>query len=126
MARGKPSSATFKFERAAMRAGQVPVAGVDEAGRGPWAGPVVAAAVVLDPDQVPKGLNDSKMLTPVRRDRLFDEIVATSDFGVGICDVGEIDQINILRATMRAMQIAVASLKIAPALVLVDGRACRR
>jgi ribonuclease HII len=121
MATGKTSSATFDFERAALRAGQAPVAGVDEAGRGPWAGPVVAAAVVLDPHRIPKGLNDSKVLTARQRDRLFDEIAATSDFGVGVCGVDQIDEINILRATMRAMRTAVANLKVAPLLVLVDG-----
>lgn len=100
------------------------VAGVDEAGRGPLAGPVVAAAVILDPRAIPDGLNDSKQLSEKRRALLFDAIMATARVGVGICSVEEIDSLNILWATMRAMTRAVEALDIDPAMVLVDGNRC--
>ena len=98
------------------------VAGVDEAGRGPLAGPVVAAAVILN-DQAPiKGLADSKQLTALRRDRLFDEIRAKAlCCSVALATVDEIDRLNILQATMLAMQRAVKGLRLKPAKVLVDG-----
>lgn len=98
------------------------VAGVDEAGRGPLAGPVVAAAVILD-DQAPiKGLADSKKLSPLRRERLFDEIRARAlCCSVAVATVEEIDRLNILQATMLAMQRAVKGLRLRPAKVLVDG-----
>ena len=98
------------------------VAGVDEAGRGPLAGPVVAAAVILD-DQAPiKGLADSKKLSSLRRERLFDEIRARALFcSVAVATVEEIDRLNILQATMLAMQRAVKGLRLRPAKVLVDG-----
>ena len=98
------------------------LAGVDEAGRGPLAGPVVAAAVILNPSKPIKGLNDSKKLSAKRRDALFDEI---QDKALCLCvaqaSVQEIDELNILRATLLAMQRAVAGLRLAPAKVLVDG-----
>ncbi len=98
------------------------LAGVDEAGRGPLAGPVVAAAVILNPSKPIKGLNDSKKLSAKRRDALFDEI---QDKALCLCvaqaSVQEIDEMNILRATLLAMQRAVAGLRLAPAKVLVDG-----
>ena len=97
------------------------VAGVDEAGRGPWAGPVVAAAVVLDPDCIPDGLNDSKQLTFERRAELWAMLVECAEFGVGIATVEEIDTINIHWATMLAMERAVAALAREPAHVLIDG-----
>lgn len=98
------------------------IAGVDEAGRGPLAGPVVAAAVILDPRQPIKGLADSKKLTPLRRERLYDEIRAKAlCCEVGLATVEEIDRINILQATMLAMQRAVAGLRLPPVKVLVDG-----
>lgn len=101
---------------------QGPVAGVDEAGRGPWAGPVVAAAVILDPARVPKGLDDSKKLSPQMREWLYDAIQDSAiAFGVGVVEAHEIDEINILRATFNAMGDAVRRLSIAPSLVLVDG-----
>jgi ribonuclease HII len=98
------------------------VAGVDEAGRGPLAGPVVAAAVILN-DQAPiKGLTDSKQLTALRRDKLFDEIRAKAlCCSVALATVDEIDRLNILQATMLAMQRAVKGLRLKPAKVLVDG-----
>ena len=98
-----------------------PVAGVDEAGRGPWAGPVVAAAAILSPDIVPDGIDDSKRLTRTRRADLFRQIRESALIGIGAADVNEIDTLNILQATMLAMQRAVAALPILPALVLVDG-----
>jgi ribonuclease HII len=98
-----------------------PVAGVDEAGRGPLAGPVVAAAVILDRGNIPDGINDSKALSAARRAALFDLVLASATVGVGIITPGEIDQINILQATMKAMTLAVDALGVAPAHVLVDG-----
>jgi ribonuclease HII len=95
---------------------------VDEAGRGPLAGPVVAAAVVLDPDCIPEGIDDSKALTAAKRARLCEELLACAKVGVGIASVEEIDRLNILWATMLAMTRAVAALGFAPGFVLVDGR----
>ena len=98
------------------------VAGVDEAGRGPLAGPVVAAAVILDDLNPIRGLNDSKKLTAKRREALFDEIRARAlCFAIAEATVQEIDQINILQATLLAMKRAVESLRLPPKLVLVDG-----
>ena len=98
------------------------MAGVDEAGRGPLAGPVVAAAVMLDENQPIKGLADSKKLSVARREALFDEIRAKSlCFAIAEASVEEIDSINILQATLLAMQRAVAGLRLPPKLVLVDG-----
>ncbi|MGN1055665.1 MAG: ribonuclease HII [Comamonas sp.] len=98
------------------------VAGVDEAGRGPLAGPVVAAAVILDDLNPIAGLADSKKLTPTRREKLFDEIRAKAlCFCIAQASVEEIDRLNILQATMLAMQRAVQGLRLKPALVQVDG-----
>lgn len=98
------------------------VAGVDEAGRGPLAGPVVAAAVILDDRNPIAGLADSKVLTARRRDKLFDEIRAKAlCCSIAQASVDEIDQINILQATMLAMRRAVEGLRLKPGLVLVDG-----
>ncbi|WP_284617026.1 ribonuclease HII [Aquabacterium humicola] len=98
------------------------VAGVDEAGRGPLAGPVVAAAVILDELQPIKGLADSKVLTPARREKLFDEIRAKAlACCIAEADVEEIDRLNILQATMLAMRRAVEGLRLVPHKVLVDG-----
>ncbi|MDE2385761.1 MAG: ribonuclease HII [Alphaproteobacteria bacterium] len=97
------------------------VCGVDEAGRGPWAGPVCAAAVILDQANIPAGLNDSKKLTEARREALFPLIMATADVGVGLVSAAEIDALNILQATYLAMNRAVAALKQQPALALIDG-----
>ncbi len=98
------------------------VAGVDEAGRGPLAGPVVAAAVVLDPATMPEGICDSKMLTPKRRARLAVDLWKTSAIGVGIASVDEIDALNILQATLLAMSRAAANLPVRPAACIVDGK----
>ena len=98
------------------------VAGVDEAGRGPLAGPVVAAAVILDELHPIAGLADSKKLTPARRAKLYDEIRAKAlCFSIAEASVEEIDQINILQATLLAMRRAVLGLRLKPAMVLVDG-----
>ena len=101
------------------------VAGVDEAGRGPLAGPVVAAAVILDPARPIAGLRDSKLLTPGARERLAVEIRANAiAWAVAEADVAEIDALNILQATMLAMQRAVARLAVTPAEAWVDGNRC--
>lgn len=98
------------------------MAGVDEAGRGPLAGPVVAAAVILDARQPIAGLADSKTISALKRERLFDQICAQAlCVSVGQASVAEIDSLNILQATMLAMQRAVEGLRLKPALVLVDG-----
>jgi ribonuclease HII len=97
------------------------IAGVDEAGRGPWAGPVVAAAVILDPAAIPEGLDDSKRLSAQIRAALFDALMASAQVGLGIVPVDEIDNTNILRASLKAMAQAVADLPAAPAGLLVDG-----
>ena len=98
------------------------VAGVDEVGRGPLAGPVVAAAVILDDLKPVKGLRDSKALTALRRERLFDEIMARAlCVSIAEASVQEIDHLNILQATLLAMQRAVDRLRLPPTLVLVDG-----
>jgi ribonuclease HII len=97
------------------------IAGVDEAGRGPLAGPVVAAAVILDPARPIEGLGDSKALSDRRRRELFALIRTRAWVGVGIAEPVEIDRLNILHATMAAMARAVARLPVAPQLVLVDG-----
>lgn len=100
----------------------LPVAGVDEAGRGPLAGPLVAAAVILDPARVPQGLNDSKKLTEKKREALFEEINASAHVGVCILPVEEIDRLNIHHATLEAMTRAVAALPAKPAHALIDGK----
>ena len=99
-----------------------PVCGVDEAGRGPWAGPVSAGAVILDPNRVPAGLNDSKKLSAKARDALELEIKSCAvAWGVGFASVDEIDELNILHATGLAMRRAVEALAVTPAFALVDG-----
>lgn len=115
------SGPDFSLERHAIADGLTPVAGVDEVGRGPLAGPVTAAAVILDPGRIPAGLNDSKKLTARRREALFPEILASAEVSVAHASVAEIDALNILRAAHLAMVRAVAGLGRAPGLVLVDG-----
>lgn len=107
------------FERERAHGGIV--AGVDEAGRGPLAGPVVAAAVVLDPTRIPEGIGDSKKLTARQREHVFAELFESARIGVGQASVEEIDAINILRASHLAMVRAVEALPCAPELILVDG-----
>ena len=112
----------FRRERQLLGQGDWPVAGIDEVGRGPLAGPVTAAAVILDPSRVPRGLDDSKALTPERRDALYDLIMERA-IGVGIAfaSVAEIDGLNIRHATHLAMRRALAALSVRPSYVLVDG-----
>ncbi|TSA13351.1 MAG: ribonuclease HII [Comamonadaceae bacterium] len=117
------SSKYFKAEQACLN-WDIPglVAGVDEAGRGPLAGPVVAAAVILDDCQLIKGLADSKTLTALRREKLFDEIRAKAlCCSIAEASVEEIEQLNILQATLLAMRRAVDGLRLKPVKVLVDG-----
>ncbi len=111
----------FSFEEAATRRGYARIVGVDEVGRGPLAGPVVAAAVWLDPAAIPEGLNDSKALTAKRREALYDVILNAADVSIASCSVEEIDEINILQASLRAMERAVAGLSTKADYVLVDG-----
>jgi len=99
---------TFRRERAALKRGVWPVAGCDEAGRGPLAGPVVAAAVILDPDNVPRGLDDSKRLTAERREVLYERICARAQVAVAMAPPWRIDRDNILRASLWALARAVA------------------
>lgn len=114
----------LKHERRYQRLHKGPVAGVDEAGRGPLAGPVVAAAVVLDPRCIPDGIDDSKALTAAKRADLHARLLDCARIGVGIATVEEIDTINIFWATMLAMTRAVEALGFRPAMVLVDGNRC--
>ena len=116
-----PIRPAFARERAAIKRGLFPVAGCDEAGRGPLAGPVVAAAVILDPNRIPRGLNDSKKLTAIERERLYERIFATSEVGVAIGSRARIDRDNIRRASLWALARAVAALAVRPRLVFVDG-----
>lgn len=98
------------------------LAGVDEAGRGPLAGPVVAASVIFDKDTNILGVNDSKALKESKRESLYDEITCKSiSFGIGIIDNLEIDEINILQASLKAMKIAVNNMNISPDIILIDG-----
>ncbi|SDG39836.1 ribonuclease HII [Pelagibacterium luteolum] len=97
------------------------VAGIDEAGRGPLAGPVVAAAVVLDPDNIPPGLNDSKKLNEERREALFEQIITSAQVGFCAAPVEVIDRLNILGATLWAMCHALDALPVRPDVALIDG-----
>ena len=115
------AGANFDFEHAGWRAGHRIIGGIDEAGRGPWAGPVVAACVVLDPDQLPEGIADSKKLSEEAREAVFGEILRTAQVGVAFADRERIDRDNILQATMWAMQQAVGELAKRPDLLLIDG-----
>jgi ribonuclease HII len=112
---------TFELEAAELQLHGGPVAGVDEAGRGPLAGPVVAAAVILDPQRIPDGINDSKVLDEETREILYVRIRATAIVGVGIADVKRIDRDNILAATLWAMAQAVGQLAVTPKMVAIDG-----
>lgn len=113
---------TFRREREAMAGGLLPVAGCDEVGRGPLAGPVVAAAVVLDPGRVPRGLDDSKRLTLPEREALYEKICATAHVAVVFGSTARVDRDNILQASLWALARAVAALPVVPNLVFVDGR----
>jgi len=115
----------FMFEYEAIAEGLSPVCGVDEAGRGPWAGPVVAGAAVLDPETLPNslrmGLDDSKKLKAEKRQALFALLADHAITGIGIASVEEIDRLNILQATMLAMTRAIENLAVKPGMALVDG-----
>lgn len=110
----------FNQEKELQELGYRVIAGVDEAGRGAWAGPVVAAAVVLPPDFNIRGVNDSKKITALKREELYRELVATVDWGVGVIANTVIDQLNILCATRVAMRQALDQLKQKPDFVLLD------
>ena len=111
----------YSFEQRAHARGLPIVAGVDEVGRGPLAGPVTAAAVILDPAHIPDGLNDSKKLSAKKRQALHDELLLCADVSIAHASVEEIDELNILRASHLAMERAVAGLKQRPSHLLVDG-----
>ena len=116
--------APYRHEGAAWRRGVSRVAGVDEAGRGPLAGPVIAAAVALNPERRIRGLQDSKLLTPAKRELLYDRIQeAAFSVGVGIVDPETIDRVNVLQATRLAMLEAVRQLAPPPELILIDALA---
>ncbi len=116
-----PLRPSFRRERAAIKRGVFPVAGCDEAGRGPLAGPVVAAAVILDPRRIPRGLDDSKKLTAAQREKLYERICATAEVGVAFGSRARIDRDNIRQASLWALARAVAALPVRPRLVFVDG-----
>ncbi len=111
----------FSFEESAHRNGFTHIAGVDEVGRGPLAGPVVAAAVILDPANIPAGLNDSKKLSAKRREALFDQIMTSAVVSIAQATVAEIDEHNILRASHIAMMRAIDGLAQRPDHILIDG-----
>ena len=116
-----PDVPDYSVERMLCASGAREIAGVDEAGRGPLAGPVTAAAVVLDANALPSGIDDSKRLGPKARDRLLEEIVASAKVSVAHASVEEIDKLNILHASLLAMERAVAGLPGTPDHVLIDG-----
>lgn len=113
---------TFNRERRALKRGIWPVAGCDEVGRGPLAGPVVAAAVILDPKKIPRGLDDSKKLSHEEREALYLKITRTAEFSVAVGSPARIDRDNILRASLWALARAVHGLHSRPRMVFVDGR----
>ena len=111
----------FTFETASFALGLIRVAGIDEVGRGPLAGPVTAAAVVLDPARIPQGLRDSKVLNAVRREALAAELALVAEVSIAHASVEEIDSLNILQASLLAMERAVAGLSQPPDHCLIDG-----
>jgi ribonuclease HII len=121
--RTRPS---FDLEAELMDEHHGPVAGIDEAGRGPWAGPVVVAAVILNPDRIPEGLNDSKLLTPEAREDRYVEIMATACVAIVIGQVRRIDRDNILQASLWGMRMAYRGLQTSAAAALIDGNICPR
>jgi ribonuclease HII len=120
-AEAPPGPCTDRFERAARKRGADLIAGVDEAGRGPLAGPVVVAAVVFDGRRFPKGLNDSKRLDAGTREELYEKIMRVATVSVVVASRARIDRMNILRASLWGMSRAVAGLSCRPDHVLVDG-----
>lgn len=115
------SGPDFSIEAALMAQGVAPIAGVDEVGRGPLAGPVTAAAVILNPDDIPAGLDDSKKLSAKKRAAIEEEIKSKTVWAIAHASVEEIDEHNILRASHLAMERAVAALGQTPAHLLIDG-----
>jgi len=113
--------ATFDLEAVELALNGGPIAGVDDAGRGPLAGPVVAAAVVLDPRNIPEGISMGRRLNAAARRLLYEAIIATAQVGIGVANVERIDNENILNATLWAMARALAHLPCPPKLVLIDG-----
>ena len=111
----------FKIEQDLISKGCSIIAGVDEVGRGPLAGPVTAAAVILDPLNIPDNLNDSKVLSSKKREKLFEELKSSSAFAVAHVSPEEIDKLNILQASLLAMVNAVSNLKVKPNHILIDG-----
>ena len=112
----------WAFEKKARDMGRQFVAGIDEAGRGPLAGPVVSAAVILPESADLPGIDDSKRLTPAKRSRLYDRLYTIARaIGIGVVDTSEIDRVNILQATLRSMAMAVANLQPRPDHLLIDG-----
>jgi ribonuclease HII len=116
-----PRAPSFELEAEMMDLHGLPCAGIDEAGRGPWAGPVVVAAVILNPDRIPDGLNDSKLLTAQAREDRYEEIMATSCVAIAIGHVGRIDRDNILQASLWGMRTAFRQLQVPQAAALIDG-----
>ena len=117
----EPPLPCFDLEIALMDRYAGPVAGVDEAGRGPWAGPVVAACVILDPNRIPEGLNDSKLLTAEEREDRYIEIIATAQVGIAIGHVRRIDRQNILQASLWAMRASYRAMGAPAVAALIDG-----
>jgi len=97
------------------------IAGVDEAGRGPWAGPVFSAAVILNDNNIPEEINDSKKLSEKKRNNIYLEIISNHTYGLGLAEVDEIDELNILGATLLSMERAINNLTVNPDFVLIDG-----
>ena len=113
----------FSIEQSLTKQGYSAIAGVDEVGRGPWAGPVVACAVILDPNNLPEGATDSKKLSAKKRESLFNQIMESAQVSLGEASVEEIDTLNIRNATFLAMQRALNGLTQAPDYALIDGNA---
>ena len=108
---------SYKFDQAY----ETPIIGVDEVGRGPLAGPVISAAIILNKEMIPEGINDSKKLSKKKREVINEELISQHSFAIGIASVEEIDKINILQASLLAMKRAVLNLNIKPQTILVDG-----
>ena len=114
-------SPNFLLEKDLIHSGYSIIAGVDEVGRGPLAGPVTAAAVILDPLNIPDNLNDSKLLSLKKREKIYEELMYSSTFAIAHVSPEEIDKLNILQASLLAMVNAVSKLNVTPNHVLIDG-----
>ncbi len=121
LAETRKSLPSYDLESEMMDLHRLPVAGIDEAGRGPWAGPVVIAAVILNPDRIPEGLNDSKLLSANAREDRYAEILATACVAIAIGQVRRIDRDNILQASLWGMRAAFRGLQVPAAAALIDG-----